>query len=250
MQERPSDPSKMLSLEDGKYRKTGRGFSLRREDAMPKSAIEVSALIAEKKAINTTTVPEQTAPPPTRQAPTPPATPLPMYMSTNNPPGVVRREYCLFYNKYGECKKKNACLFVHDSRKIAICRGFLRGTCTDEECKLSHQLDPTKMPDCAPFLRGLCTREGCMYRHVNVSRDADVCDGFAKGYCALGLQCPLKHEFARANRSSNVKPTVASNETVKETRLDDVPADAATSTVVAPPALNIRPTIRFTPKVV
>ncbi|KAF0686289.1 Aste57867_21895 [Aphanomyces stellatus] len=258
-----------LSLEDGRYRKTGRGFSLRREDSLPKSAIEVSAMIAQKElvpvprdrggtlATGTTPLPR----PETFQVPST-ATPLP---GGGAQASVPRTEYCMFYNKLGECKKKNACLFVHDSRKIAICRKFLRGACHDgAKCKLSHQLDENKMPDCAMFLKGMCTRDGCHYRHVNVSRDAAICEAFHKGYCPDGATCRLKHEFPKSCQllPSWKRPPAAAMRAAMHERdpsplrpLADVAAAVSASAAAAladspPPVLNIRPTIRFTPKVI
>lgn len=130
----------------------------------------------------------------------------------------------------GFCNKKNECKFIHDSRRVAMCRKFLRNECTDPNCLLSHQNDEVrwsrskvamlwtgcadaryhppglgsaqnKVPVCALFLRGICTRDGCKYRHVKVSATAAVCPDFVKGYCIKGDACPLKHELSKRKRT-------------------------------------------------
>ncbi|KAL4151656.1 hypothetical protein PRNP1_008598 [Phytophthora ramorum] len=73
----------------------------------------------------------------------------------------VRTVYCSFYNRFGFCKNKDACRFIHDSRRVAMCRKFLKNECNDPKCLLSHQHDENKVPDCKMFLRGACTRENC-----------------------------------------------------------------------------------------
>ncbi|KAG6618906.1 Zinc finger CCCH domain-containing protein 3 [Phytophthora cinnamomi] len=118
----------------------------------------------------------------------------------------VRTVYCSFYNRFGYCKNKDACRFIHDSRRVAMCRKFLKNECSDPNCLLSHQHDENKVPDCKMFLRGACTRDGCKYRHVKVSAAAKLCEPFAKGYCPEGGACPLRHELPLTKRKS---PTAA-----------------------------------------
>ena len=81
------------------------------------------------------------------------------------------KQYCMFYNKFGKCtkKEKGSCPYIHDPEKIAVCRRFLQGACTKDRCLLSHKLDPEKMPACKFFLEGVCTRDNCPYLHVKVS---------------------------------------------------------------------------------
>ncbi|XP_066936656.1 probable serine/threonine-protein kinase nek3 [Clytia hemisphaerica] len=121
-----------------------------------------------------------------------------------------KTKYCLFYNRFGKCKRGEECPFIHDPSKVAVCTRFLRGTCKDEQCPFSHKVDPSKMPVCSYFLLGKCTKDDCPYRHVNVSEDADVCQDFLNGYCALDDKCKKKHvlecqEFMNSGKCSKGK---------------------------------------------
>lgn len=46
-----------------------------------------------------------------------------------------------FVGQAGYCNKRNECLYIHDSRRVAICRKFLRSECADANCLLSHKHD-------------------------------------------------------------------------------------------------------------
>jgi len=96
----------------------------------------------------------------------------------------------------GYCTRGNGCRFLHDDRKRAICREFLRkGTCTGR-CFLSHEPTAHNTPPCNFFSRGMCTNESCRYAHVKVSKDAPVCYQFGElGYCDKGSKCPDYHAY-------------------------------------------------------
>ncbi|KAG7392643.1 Zinc finger CCCH domain-containing protein 3 [Phytophthora pseudosyringae] len=138
-----------------------------------------------------------------------------------------RTVYCSFYNRFGKypavvarigyCKNKNECRFIHDSRRVAMCRKFLKNECTDPKCLLSHQHDENKVPDCKMFLRGACTREGCKYRHVKVTATAELCVPFTKGYCPMGGSCPFRHELPRPTRKSPMPAASGQNTSSKPT---------------------------------
>ncbi|XP_030075703.1 zinc finger CCCH domain-containing protein 3 [Microcaecilia unicolor] len=106
-----------------------------------------------------------------------------------------KKEYCMYYNRFGKCNRGEACPFIHDPEKVAVCTRFLRGTCkkTDGTCPFSHQVSKDKMPVCSYFLKGICNNSACPYSHVYVSRKAEVCQDFLKGYCPLGEKCKKKH---------------------------------------------------------
>merc|ERR1712079_130110 len=97
------------------------------------------------------------------------------------------KQYCMFYNKFGKCKKKEdgVCPYIHDPEKVAVCRKFLQGNCFRDACLLSHKVAPEKMPNCKYYLEGVCSRDPCPYRHVKVSDSADICPDFLKGFCPL-----------------------------------------------------------------
>ena len=108
------------------------------------------------------------------------------------------KQYCMFFNKFGKCNKKEAgnCPFIHDKEKIAVCRRFLQGSCHKDNCLLSHKASPEKMPVCKYFLEGVCSKEACPYLHVKVSEKAAICPAFLKGYCSNGSDCTLRHVMA------------------------------------------------------
>ncbi|XP_020025959.1 zinc finger CCCH domain-containing protein 3 isoform X2 [Castor canadensis] len=115
-----------------------------------------------------------------------------------------KREYCMYYNRFGRCNRGEHCPYIHDPEKVAVCTRFVRGTCkkTDGTCPFSHHVSKEKMPVCSYFLKGICSNSNCPYSHVYVSRKAEVCRDFLKGYCPLGAKCKKKHtllcpDFAR-----------------------------------------------------
>ncbi|KAM5158345.1 LOW QUALITY PROTEIN: zinc finger CCCH domain-containing protein 3 [Mantella aurantiaca] len=107
----------------------------------------------------------------------------------------AKKEYCMYYNRFGRCKRGDSCPFIHDPDKVAVCTMFLRGTCklTDGTCPFSHKVSKDKMPVCSYFLKGICHKTDCPYSHVYVSRKAEVCPDFLKGYCPMGAKCKKKH---------------------------------------------------------
>nr|XP_034980804.1 zinc finger CCCH domain-containing protein 3 [Zootoca vivipara] len=106
-----------------------------------------------------------------------------------------KKEYCMYYNRFGKCNRGERCPYIHDPEKVAVCTRFLRGTCkkTDGSCPFSHKVSKDKMPVCSYFLKGICNNSDCPYSHVYVSRKAEVCSDFLKGYCPLGEKCKKKH---------------------------------------------------------
>ncbi|XP_072115881.1 zinc finger CCCH domain-containing protein 3 isoform X1 [Mobula birostris] len=106
-----------------------------------------------------------------------------------------KKEYCMYYNRFGKCNRGDNCPYIHDPEKVAVCTRFLRGTCkkTDGTCPFSHQVSKDKMPVCSYYLKGICSSNNCPYSHVYVSRKAEVCQDFLKGYCPLGAKCKKKH---------------------------------------------------------
>ncbi|XP_063777283.1 zinc finger CCCH domain-containing protein 3 isoform X2 [Pseudophryne corroboree] len=106
-----------------------------------------------------------------------------------------KKEYCMYYNRFGKCNRGQKCPYIHDPEKVAVCTRFLRGTCkkTDGTCPFSHKVSKDKMPVCSYFLKGICHNNDCPYSHVYVSRKAEVCQDFVKGYCPTGAKCKKKH---------------------------------------------------------
>ncbi|KAF8404047.1 hypothetical protein HHK36_008924 [Tetracentron sinense] len=101
-----------------------------------------------------------------------------------------KQKYCQFFTRFGKCNKDDGkCPYLHDPSKIAVCTKFLKGLCSNTNCKLTHKVIPERMQDCSYFLQG-----GTRW-HVNVNPDASVCEGFLRGYCADGDECRKKHSY-------------------------------------------------------
>eukprot|EP00002_Diphylleia_rotans_P004728 TRINITY_DN1361_c0_g1_i6.p1 TRINITY_DN1361_c0_g1~~TRINITY_DN1361_c0_g1_i6.p1 ORF type:complete len:275 (+),score=48.87 TRINITY_DN1361_c0_g1_i6:426-1250(+) len=93
---------------------------------------------------------------------------------------VKKNELCIFYTRFGRCTDGDQCKYMHDPAKIAVCRKFLKGLCTEKSCPLSHKVDREKMPVCIHYLKGICSNDPCPYRHVKVNPDAKACPAFLK----------------------------------------------------------------------
>ncbi|XP_047340905.1 uncharacterized protein LOC124944639 [Impatiens glandulifera] len=104
--------------------------------------------------------------------------------------------YCQFLTRFGKCNKDGGkCPYIHDPSKIAVCTKFIKGSCSNPSCKLTHKVIPERMEDCSYFLQGLCFNKDCPYRHVNVNPNAPACEGFLRGYCVHGDECRKKHSY-------------------------------------------------------
>ncbi|KAL8181512.1 UNVERIFIED_CONTAM: hypothetical protein K2H54_004366 [Gekko kuhli] len=57
-----------------------------------------------------------------------------------------KKEYCMYYNRFGKCNRGENCPYIHDPEKVAVCTRFLRGTCkkTDGTCPFSHKVSKDK----------------------------------------------------------------------------------------------------------
>jgi hypothetical protein len=98
----------------------------------------------------------------------------------------------------GMCAHGNRCRYTHDPNKIAVCKDFLRsGRCVaGDGCNLSHETTPHRVPACTHFLRGNCTNPDCRYAHVAVNPAAPACRAFGSiGYCQKGAECTERHVF-------------------------------------------------------
>ena len=77
--------------------------------------------------------------------------------------------------------------YVHGyvTAKLYLLSRFLKGKCRDpSSCLFSHKTSAEKTPVCKYFLSGNCSVENCNYKHVNVGHDAQICRDFVKyGSC-------------------------------------------------------------------
>ncbi|EEP77840.1 conserved hypothetical protein [Uncinocarpus reesii 1704] len=112
--------------------------------------------------------------------------------------GVVKKkdELCKRFTATGTCYKGPKCPYIHDPNKVAICKEFLQtGKCNaGPACDLSHEPSPERSPTCVHFLRGRCSNPECRYAHVRVTPGAPVCRNFAiLGFCDKGAECCDRH---------------------------------------------------------
>ncbi|PYH97827.1 hypothetical protein BO71DRAFT_416741 [Aspergillus ellipticus CBS 707.79] len=104
--------------------------------------------------------------------------------------------FILVVERLGSCYKGPTCPYTHDPNKVAMCKDFLQtGTCNAGiSCDLSHEPSPHRSPACVHFLRGRCSNPECRYAHVRVTPGAPVCRDFAAlGYCEKGAECEERH---------------------------------------------------------
>ncbi|EED13390.1 CCCH zinc finger protein [Talaromyces stipitatus ATCC 10500] len=109
-----------------------------------------------------------------------------------------KNELCKRFSRTGSCYKGPDCPYIHDANKVSICKDFLQtGKCpSGDSCDLSHEPSPHRSPVCVHFLRGRCSNPECRYTHVRVTPGAPVCRAFAiLGYCEKGAECTDRHVY-------------------------------------------------------
>ncbi|KAL5001662.1 hypothetical protein BDV10DRAFT_159477 [Aspergillus recurvatus] len=119
-------------------------------------------------------------------------------VTSKRTPSAVKKkdELCQRFTTTGTCYKGPSCPYIHDPNKVAICKDFLQtGQCSaGNSCDLSHEPSPHRSPACVHFLRGRCSNPECRYAHVRVTPGAPVCRAFATlGYCDKGETCEERH---------------------------------------------------------
>jgi hypothetical protein len=105
---------------------------------------------------------------------------------------------CPIYRRLGKCLAyaNGRCHKVHDPRYVIVCPKFLKGSCENEKCLLSHNVNFHKMPVCKYFLQGLCQKQReCLYLHKKMSDDTKLCAEFLRGYCPKADKVKLNFYF-------------------------------------------------------
>lgn len=109
---------------------------------------------------------------------------------------------CPIYRRIGKCLAyaNGRCTKIHDQRYVIVCPGFIKGSCREEKCLLSHNANLHKMPVCKYYLQGACikSKDECLYLHKKVSDGTKLCAEFLKGYC------PLAEKVSRIIRLKNM----------------------------------------------
>ncbi|ODQ78186.1 hypothetical protein BABINDRAFT_162857 [Babjeviella inositovora NRRL Y-12698] len=110
---------------------------------------------------------------------------------------IMHIEKCKYFTRTGICTNGNTCKFSHNPEQIALCQAFLKASCTDYNCCLSHIAVPENTPSCKYFLLGNCTNPNCMYVHNAVDfSHPRVCRSFAiGGWCDQATLCDMIHSF-------------------------------------------------------
>ena len=96
---------------------------------------------------------------------------------------------CPIYRRIGKCLAyaNGRCKKLHDQRYVIVCPKFIKGSCQNEKCLLSHNANFHKMPVCKYFLQGLCQKScDCLYLHKKLTDDTKLCAEFLRGYCPEG----------------------------------------------------------------
>lgn len=60
---------------------------------------------------------------------------------------------------------------------------YLKNSCENEKCLLSHDLIPQKTAVCLHFLNGHCEASQCPFLHVKLDSKSPICVQFLRGYC-------------------------------------------------------------------
>ncbi|KAI0465472.1 hypothetical protein LJB42_000709 [Komagataella kurtzmanii] len=106
------------------------------------------------------------------------------------------QELCIYFVTTGNCARKSSCRYLHDANMKSLCKEFLKGTCYNAYCTLSHKPTQFNSPSCKFYNTGFCSNENCSYTHKKDSSEAAVCRPFAvNGICPDGMTCKLRHEF-------------------------------------------------------
>ncbi|KAH0371952.1 hypothetical protein KCU65_g1525, partial [Aureobasidium melanogenum] len=132
---------------------------------------------------------------------------------------------------FGMCAHGNRCRYTHDPNKIAVCKDFLRsGRCAaGDACNLSHETTPHRVPACTHFLRGNCTNPDCRYAHVAVNPAAPACRAFGTiGYCEKGADCTERHVFEcpdYANTAGNMRKAKSAEAKMDDAETSDLSSD-------------------------
>ena len=133
------------------------------------------------------------------------------------PPNLRKTRWCWF-DSHGGCKRRDKCNFRHKNddknwnltmSNKRICKHWLRGSCTYQNCKFLHvAMEERRKYDtpCKYYLRGYCKKgDSCQFRHNSDDRKnrrrppsakfkTVHCTFYLGGYCKKQDNCTYIHD--------------------------------------------------------
>lgn len=96
------------------------------------------------------------------------------------------RKYVALCQKWVKYWRKNTFVcFIHSNSVLCVF-SFIRDICEEKDCLLSHDLSSKKISICRRYLKNNCSYEGCPYVHAKPALEAPICPQFLQGYCENG----------------------------------------------------------------
>lgn len=155
----------------------------------------------------------------------------------------VSNVICPIYRRLGKCLSyaNGRCSKIHDPRYVVVCPNFIKGTCENEKCLLSHNANFHKMPVCKYYLKGLCakSKEECLYLHKKLTDGTKLCVEFVKGYCPLADKCNLQHDFPDTGNKAKYS-LVKKKKVVTDEKKKEAPTPSNTPISLPPAASDAR----------
>jgi hypothetical protein len=66
---------------------------------------------------------------------------------------VKKQKYCQLFTRFGKCDKEDGrCPYNHDSEKVAIYKQFLKATCSNMHCRLTHKVYSKDKYTCISYI--------------------------------------------------------------------------------------------------
>eukprot|EP01112_Ceratiomyxa_fruticulosa_P012279 TRINITY_DN3391_c0_g1_i1.p1 TRINITY_DN3391_c0_g1~~TRINITY_DN3391_c0_g1_i1.p1 ORF type:complete len:263 (+),score=36.48 TRINITY_DN3391_c0_g1_i1:100-888(+) len=128
-----------------------------------------------------------------------------IYSASTHSFGAGNTAPALFCHDYlvGKCLKGSKCPHLHSRDRVEVCRNYLRGSCTKDDCELHHPYTVDKIGE---ICRDYQTEVGCLRGEkcpfVHVPGSVEVCRDYMKGECTRH-QCAFHHPIPLSPSSSD-----------------------------------------------